>query len=343
MGELRHSPVTRAFARDGLAAVVADYSALHDESRGGTLQVRKRRYAAMAISYYNLATDFYEYGWCHSFHFAPRRRGESLEDSLRRHQHSVAASLELRPGMTALDMGSGIGGPMREIARFSGARVVGLNNNAYQIGRSEELNRQAGMTDLVSHLEGDFMDIPAEDASFDAVFQLQSTSHAADRVRVYSEIRRVLRPGGLFVSDEYGLTPAYDAGNPAHRKLKKDIEYGSGMPDLARFEDITEALDRAGFELLEARDAGNGEDGDLPWHDALGGQEFRLRNLPRTPLGRRITDTVLRILEKVGAVPAGATEVAVLLSTGAAAYVGAGRLGIFTPNYFTKARKPDRR
>lgn len=60
-----------------------------------------------------------------SFHFAPRAPGESFAASIARHEHYLAHRLSLGPGMTAVDLGCGIGGPLIEIARFSGARIVG--------------------------------------------------------------------------------------------------------------------------------------------------------------------------------------------------------------------------
>lgn len=43
----------------------------------------------------------------------------------------------VRPVCQVLDVGCGIGGPLREIVSFSGASVVGLNNNSYQIKRGQ--------------------------------------------------------------------------------------------------------------------------------------------------------------------------------------------------------------
>ena len=43
-----------------------------------------------------------------------------------------------------LDVGCGVGGPLRSLARFSGAAVVGLNNNAYQVQRANEINAASG-------------------------------------------------------------------------------------------------------------------------------------------------------------------------------------------------------
>nr|VDC78729.1 unnamed protein product [Brassica rapa]VDC86177.1 unnamed protein product [Brassica oleracea] len=95
--------------------------------------------------YYDLATSFYEYGWGESFHFAHRWNGESLRESIKRHEHFLALQLGVKPGQKVLDVGCGIGGPLREIARFSNSSVTGINNNEYQITRGKELNRLAGV------------------------------------------------------------------------------------------------------------------------------------------------------------------------------------------------------
>jgi sterol 24-C-methyltransferase len=83
--------------------------------------------------FYNLVTDFYEYGWGESFHFGPRARGETFHESLRRHEYYLALRLGLDQNKLCADFGCGVGGPMRNIARFSGAKIVGINNNDYQI------------------------------------------------------------------------------------------------------------------------------------------------------------------------------------------------------------------
>ncbi len=83
----------------------------------------------MTNEYYDLATEFYEYGWGTSFHFATKYKGESFEASIARHEYWLAMKLGIKKGDTVLDVGCGIGGPLRNIARFTGAKVIGLNNN----------------------------------------------------------------------------------------------------------------------------------------------------------------------------------------------------------------------
>ncbi|CAN0549968.1 unnamed protein product, partial [Ectocarpus sp. 8 AP-2014] len=84
-------------------------------------------------SFYNLVTDFYEYGWGQSFHFAPRRKNESFRESIRRAEYVLASRIEVRPGSKVLDVGCGVGGPMRNIAVFGDCAVQGITINQYQV------------------------------------------------------------------------------------------------------------------------------------------------------------------------------------------------------------------
>lgn len=63
----------------------------------------------------------------------------------------------LRDGMRVLDVGCGVGGPAREIAKFTGANIVGLNNNDYQIERATKYAAKEGLSKQLSFTKGDFM------------------------------------------------------------------------------------------------------------------------------------------------------------------------------------------
>ena len=51
------------------------------------------------------------------------------------------------------DCGCGVGGPAREIASFSGAKVVGINNNAYQVQRANKHTKDQKLEHLVSFVK----------------------------------------------------------------------------------------------------------------------------------------------------------------------------------------------
>ena len=124
----------------------------------------------VAIGYYDGATELYEYGWSQSFHFSRFYKGEAFLASLARHEHYLASKMVLRPGMRVLDVGCGVGGPAREIAQFTDTRIIGLNNNEFQIDRARKYTKRAGLEKSVTFVKGDFMKLSEQfgENSFDA-------------------------------------------------------------------------------------------------------------------------------------------------------------------------------
>ena len=331
---LTNTPGPRSLAPDQVKPVVDGYTALHD----GDTEQRKEHYQELVNHYYDLVTNFYEFGWGQSFHFASRRRGESFKASLLRHQHFLADRLSLKPGMQVLDVGCGVGGPMINLARYSGAAFVGINNNAYQIERAKLHARD--VRSLCRFIHGDYMQIPESDDRFDAAIAIEATVHAPDKTALFREILRVLRPGACFASYEWCLTEDFDAHNPEHLRIRKDIIVGDGLPDIAFTSEVGDAARKAGFELLETRDLAPESDPETPWYRALQGRDLSLMSIPRTPVGRALTNLGLRVAERLRVVPEGTTAVSTILNRGADALVEGGVHGIFTPMFFFLARKP---
>ena len=291
--------------------------------------------------YYDLATDFYEYGWGRSFHFAPRVPGEGFKASLIRHEHFLASKLSLEPGMVVADLGCGIGGPLLEIARFSGARIVGVNSNAYQLERARRLTEEAQMTHLAEFMHSDFLHVDAPDDSFDAVYAIEATCHASDKVSIYGEVFRLLKPGASFGNYEYCLTDRFDHNDPVHLRIKADIELGGGLLDIDDRQTVDDALRTVGFDVLETRDLSIQTGPSVPWYQPLVGSGISFASFRSSRIGRWVTHNTLRVLEALHIVPQGTVRVSQNLNLCAMAMVEAGRLGIFTPMYFIHARKPE--
>ena len=323
-------------APDEVKSVVDGYTAIYDAGQDR----RKERYRSFVNHYYDLVTDFYEFGWGQSFHFAPRQRGESFKASLLRHQHFLADRLSLKPGMQVLDVGCGVGGPMSNLARYSGASFVGINNNAYQIERAKVHTRD--VESLCRFTRSDYMQIPEGDDQYDAAFAIESMPHAPDKTAAFREILRVLRPGACFAGYDWCLTENFDPGNAEHLRIKNDIMVGDALPDIASTSEVCDALRRAGFELVEARDRASESDPETPWYRALQGRDLSLSSIPRTPLGRALTNLTLRVGERLRLVPEGTRAVSTLLNATADALVEGGESGVFTPMFFFLGRKPRR-
>ena len=330
----RNSSFLADLTPDEIKSVVDQYVGLHDAGS----ERKKERYESLVNHYYDLVTDFYEFGWGQSFHFAPRRQGESFKASLLRHQLFLAENLSLRPGMKVLDVGCGVGGPMAALARHSGANFVGINNNAYQIERAKVHTRDVQA--LCRFIHGDYMQIPEGDDCYDAAFAIESMPHAPDKTAAFREIFRVLRPGARFAAYEWCLTGDFNPGNSEHQRIKNDIMVGDALPDIALTGEVCDALRTAGFEILEARDLAPESHPKMPWYRALQGRDLTLKSIPRTPLGRALTNLVLRVGERLRMVPAGTRAVSTLLNRGADSLVEGGQAGIFTPMFYFLARKP---
>uniref|UniRef100_A0A453J4X0 SAM-dependent methyltransferase Erg6/SMT-type domain-containing protein n=1 Tax=Aegilops tauschii subsp. strangulata TaxID=200361 RepID=A0A453J4X0_AEGTS len=194
--------------------------------------------------------------------------------------------------MKVLDVGCGIGGPLREIARFSSTSVTGLNNNDYQITRGKALNRSVGLGATCDFVKADFMKMPFSDNTFDAVYAIEATCHAPDPVGCYKEIYRVLKPGQCFAVYEWCITDHYDPNNATHKRIKDEIELGNGLPDIRSTRQCLQAVKDAGFEVIWDKDLA--EDSPLPWYLPLDPSRFSLSSFRLTTVGRIITRNMVR-------------------------------------------------
>ncbi|KAF9998191.1 Delta(24)-sterol C-methyltransferase [Entomortierella chlamydospora] len=311
---------------------------------------RASSYSKVANAYYDLVTDFYEYGWGNSFHFCRFRPHEPFEQAIARHEHYMAANMHIRPDQKVLDIGCGVGGPAREIAHFTGAHVTGLNNNDYQISRAKRHSAAAGLADRTDFIKGDFMNMPFDDNHFDACYAIEATVHASTLEGAYREVYRILKPGGIFGNYEWVLTDKFDPTNVEHIRLVRGIEVGNGVARLVTAKECVQALKNAGFEVQTYQDISDASiTGDkIPWYTPLEGDITKATSLwdlitflRTTTPGRAFTTYMLKGLEAVHLVAPGSARVSGILQTAADSLAESARIGIFTPMFFFVARKPE--
>ncbi|PWY75496.1 sterol 24-c-methyltransferase [Aspergillus heteromorphus CBS 117.55] len=308
---------------------------------------RRAEYATLTRHYYNIATDFYENAWGTSFHFCRFAPGEPFHQAIARHEHYLAHQIGIKNGMRVLDVGCGVGGPAREIVKFSDANVVGLNNNDYQIQRATLYAEKEGLSDKLSFVKGDFMQMQFPDNSFDAVYAIEATCHAPELQGVYSEIFRVLKPGGVFGVYEWLMTDDYDNENPEHRRLRLGIEQGDGISNMVNVSEGLAAMRGAGFELLHNEDLAQRPD-SIPWYYPIAGSFKHMASVwdfftiaRMTWWGRGLAHRFVGAMEKIGFFPQGSQKTADSLALAADCLVAGAEKNLFTPMYLMVGRKPE--
>ncbi|KAG8878283.1 Delta(24)-sterol C-methyltransferase [Tulasnella sp. 331] len=314
-----------------------NYNAFFDEKSTADAKkletARQENYLEVVNGYYDGVTELFEYGWAQSFHFSRFYKGEGFLQSLARHEHYLAAHMKLRPGMKVLDVGCGVGGPAREIGRFSDAHITGVNNNDFQIGRARKYTAQAGLSDTVKFVKGDFTKLKEQfgENAFDAVYVIEATVHAPTFESAYSEIFAVLKPGGVLGIYEWAMTDIYDPSNPEHRRIAHNIEIGDGIPQMRTRSDSRRALISVGFSIEHEEDLADRPD-PIPWYYPLEGDMRKAQTLAdyttcfrTSTFGMWLASIFVWVMECIGIVPKGTWAVSETLKQAAAALVEGGQ------------------
>jgi ubiquinone/menaquinone biosynthesis C-methylase UbiE len=108
----------------------------------------------------------------------------------------VAELAKLRASDLVLDVGCGLGGTARYLSEKFKCNVVGIDLTEEYISIGKKLTGFVGLSDRVELRHGSALKIPYEDEEFDIVWTEHVQMNIADKNRFYSEIARVLKPGG---------------------------------------------------------------------------------------------------------------------------------------------------
>ena len=173
---------------------------------------------------------------------------EPIKDASPRIVQMMASKLDLNSNTKLLDLGSGYGGAARYLAKKFGVQVTCLNLSETQNKRNRSLNKEHGLENLITVVEGNFEDIPFPENSFDIVWSQDAIVHSANRELVVQEVVRVLNDSGEFIFTD--LMQTFDCP----KSILKPVLDRIHLDSLGSFGFYVEQARKLGVKKTEVQD-----------------------------------------------------------------------------------------
>jgi len=161
---------------------------------------------------------------------------------------ALTSSLGIDTDSSVLDVGCGVGGPAREMARAYGCHVTGIDLAPEFVYAAEGLSLMTGMEASTSFEVGDVTVLDRGECSFDAATMLHVGMNVPDKPGLFSAVAAALRPGGRF--------GVYDIMRTGEGELGYPQPFAGNASDshLAGPDDYVAALESAGLEIVHVLD-----------------------------------------------------------------------------------------
>lgn len=172
-----------------------------------------------------------------------------------------------------LDVGSGVGGTSRCLAREFGCRVTGIDLTDEYCHAAAMLSDRIGLAELVDYRQGDATNLPFPDASFDIVWTEHVAMNIPDKPKLYREMYRVLKPGGTLAIYDILAGPSGPVLFPVPWARTPESSF------LATPDELRGLLEEAGFNIAAWSDT---TDAARAWFVALA---EKIRKEGVAPLG----------------------------------------------------------
>jgi len=156
-------------------------------------------------------------------------------------------ALQVKKEDYVLDAGCGTGLTVCHLAKTVGCRIMGIDINPQMVEKACQRAEQERVSHLVEFRVADVYKLPFEENYFDKVIA-ESITVFLDKVRVYREFYRVLKPEGSVADLEMALLGKL----PPNLKQQLAECFGSGTDPLS-FQDWQEALSQVGFLDVEIK------------------------------------------------------------------------------------------
>jgi cyclopropane-fatty-acyl-phospholipid synthase len=215
--------------------------ALHQLNRTGRARKNVAHHYDLSGELYELFLDSDRQYSCGYFR-SPRDSLETAQIAKKRH---IEAKLHLdRKGLQVLDIGSGWGGLALDLARHSGAEVLGITLSSEQLDAARARAKSAGLSD---HCRFELMDYRDLSGKFDRIVSVGMFEHVGVNYydAYFAKLASLLNEDGVALLHTIGRLDGPGATNPF---IKRYIFPGGYVPALS---EILPAIERSGLMVTD--------------------------------------------------------------------------------------------
>lgn len=151
--------------------------------------------------------------------------------------------IQLKEADTCLDIGCGGGANVKRLLKkCPKGKVVGLDYSQVSVEKTKEVNQKAIQEGRCEAIQGDVMDLPFEESTFNVVTAFETIYFWPDLKKSFEEVYKVLKEGGTFLCvNEY---------NKENESNKKYVEMIEGMT-IHSTKEVVELLEIVGFKVIQ--------------------------------------------------------------------------------------------
>ncbi len=197
--------------------------------------------------HYNDLNPWYLKFWGEHVHHGLWLDGnETSQRAVEQLVEQIAEKIQLQKGDVVCDIGCGYGAPARMFHNKWGAKVTGFSLSEKQLEYAKAKDPHS------TYIHCDWLENSLPPQSFDAAVSIESLDHMVDKEKFFSEIYRVLKPGGRIAFYTW-----LSKENPKTWEIKHLLEpicREGRLPSLGSVSEYTQMMFRAGFEKIEVED-----------------------------------------------------------------------------------------